>query len=283
MAKGPAMSLAAWLLAALACSAAPNGLRPGELVDATGGPVAWEALLELAHDASIILVGESHTSACDHRVQRRVIDSLAGECLAPAVGMEMIPVDQALVLKAFNEGRIEPSAMGRALAWKENWGFPFPLYRPLFEAARRHELPVVALNVPQMAAFLVSRHNVAPEDLHPPQVSAVPTIPPSPLQLEELRQEYKAHQRHLGKFPDLEHFVLVQSMWDTKMAMEAVRAARTLGRPVVVIAGAGHVESLGIPYRLQVLAPDLPVLTLQPWRGGKKKPGDDAHLHYYCP
>jgi uncharacterized iron-regulated protein len=100
--------------------------------------------------------------------------------------------------------------------------------------------------------------------------------------MDELREEYEAHRGKLGDQVDFEHFALVQSMWDSKMAFEAVRAARTLGRPVVIIAGAGHVESLGIPYRLQALGPELPVLAIQPWRGGKK-PGNDADAYFYCP
>ncbi|HEY3452628.1 MAG TPA: ChaN family lipoprotein [Myxococcales bacterium] len=276
------MSFAACLLVFSFSVAAAPGPKQGDLVDAAGKSVAWETLLEHAREASIILIGESHTSTCDHRMQRRIIDALAADGLAPAIGMEMIPVDQGLVLKLFNDGRIKPAAMDRALNWQENWGFPFSLYQPLFEAARRHELPVVALNVPQMAAFLVSHHDIDPEDLHPRAITVVPTIPPSPLQMKELQEEFKAHRGKLGDKPDLEHFALVQSMWDTKMAMEAIRAARTLGRPVVIIAGMGHVESLGIPYRLQVLAPDMPVLAVQPWRG-REKPGSDADAYFYCP
>jgi hypothetical protein len=174
------MSLAACLVLSLTVGAAPAAApKKGDLVDGEGKPIAWRTLLHRARDASIILIGESHTSTCDHRMQRRIIDALAAEGLAPAIGMEMVAVDQALVLKKFNEGRIAPSEMGRALSWKETWGFPFPLYQPLFEAARRHKLPMVALNVPQMAAFLVAHRHVNPEDLHPKAMAVVPTIPPS--------------------------------------------------------------------------------------------------------
>ncbi|MGC4114971.1 MAG: ChaN family lipoprotein [Myxococcales bacterium] len=281
------MCLAACLIVSFSLAAAPKpaaatAAKPGDLVDVAGKPFAWPTLVEHAKQASIILIGESHLSTCDHRMQRRILDALVEGGIAPAIGMEMIPVDQSAVLKAFNAGRIPPSAMDKALDWGETWGFPFPLYQPLFEAARRYQLPVVALNVPKMAAFLVARHAAQPEDLRPKVFSAVPTIPPSPLQRKELEEEFLAHGGKLSDETDFEHFALVQAMWDTKMAMEALRATQVLQRPVVIIAGAGHVESLGIPYRLQVLAQQLKVLAIQPWRGGPV-PGNDADAYFYCP
>ncbi|MBI5546111.1 MAG: ChaN family lipoprotein, partial [Deltaproteobacteria bacterium] len=226
----------------------------------------------------------SHGSACDHDVQRKAIEAMAAAGLLPAIGLEMVPVDQAPVLKLFNQRRIAPEAMGRALLWSLNWGFPFGLYRPIFETAERWNLPVVALNVPPTAAFVVADRNAPLASIHPRSTAPEQIIPPSPRQLAELREEFEAHREYLGQgADDFDRFALVQAMWDSMMAEEALRAVRDLGRPVVVLAGAGHVEALGIPYRLHLLAPEVRVLTVLPWRGGAPPNHGESDLHYFCP
>lgn len=281
------MRLAAAVLAALSLSATPpppSAARPTDLVDASGAVVSSMRLWERARTARVILVGESHRSRCDHAAQRRILEFLAASGLEPVLGLEMVPVDEALVLEKFNEGRLTPAQLDRALRWDANWGHTFSLYEPLFETAQRLGLPVIGLNVPPMAAFLVARHGILPEDLRPRAVVPEQTIPPSPRQLAELREVFEAHRAFTRvDDPDFERFARVQAMWDSKMAEEALRATLERGRPVVVLAGAGHVEPLGIPYRLQILAPGLPLLSIQPWRGGAPPPAGEADFHYFCP
>lgn len=269
-------------LAALLVTLAAAAPEPGSLVDAVGAPVTIERFLDQARAARIILVGEAHSDACDHAAQRRLIEAMARAQLAPAIGFEMIPVDQAQVVRLFNQRRIRASALDRALDWGQTWGFPYPLYRPLFEAAERFDLPIVALNVPHMAAFLVGRHGADPGTLRPRASAPEPFLPASPAQREELEEHFSAHQG-FGASRDFESFEKVQAMWDSKMAQEAVRAARGLGRRVVVIAGAGHVEPLGIPFRIGKMAPELPLLVVQPWRGGEPLGEGGADLGFYCP
>ena len=78
-------------------------------------------------------------------------------------------------------------------------------------------------------------------------------------------------------------FLLIQSVWDSAMAEQAVRARRATGLPVVVLAGAAHVEGgLGIARRIRVLDPGAEVLLISPWRGDDFARAD-ADLRVYCP
>jgi membrane-associated protease RseP (regulator of RpoE activity) len=65
----------------------------------------------------------------------------------------------------------------------------------------------------------------------------------------------------------LERFLLVQSLWDSAMAHQAVRVRVAHGGPVVILAGGGHVEfGWGIARRIRLLDPDARMLLVMPWR-----------------
>ena len=68
--------------------------------------------------------------------------------------------------------------------------------------------------------------------------------------------------------PGFMAFLRVQSLWDTTMAEQAIRAHKQTGRPVVILAGSGHVEhGFGIASRLEKLDPRGATLLIMPVRG----------------
>ncbi|BAH75189.1 ChaN family lipoprotein [Solidesulfovibrio magneticus] len=81
-----------------------------------------------------------------------------------------------------------------------------------------------------------------------------------------------------------ENFVTVQSLWDTQMAARALYARAVSGRPVAVVAGAGHVANgWGIARRLAVLDPSAKVVLVMPWRGGEAPDAEAAPYFFACP
>lgn len=81
-----------------------------------------------------------------------------------------------------------------------------------------------------------------------------------------------------------DNFVTVQSLWDTQMAARALYARAVSGRPVAVIAGAGHVANgWGIARRLAVLDPSAKVVLVMPWRGGEAPDAEAAPYFFACP
>lgn len=81
-----------------------------------------------------------------------------------------------------------------------------------------------------------------------------------------------------------ENFVTVQSLWDTQMAARALYARAVSGRPVAVVAGAGHVANgWGIAHRLAVLDPSAKVVLVVPWRGGEAPDAEAAPYFFACP
>ncbi|MGI5864579.1 MAG: ChaN family lipoprotein [Myxococcales bacterium] len=273
----------------------PSNLRRGELLTPEGVVIDRAEFADHAERADFILIGESHASRCDHLMQASLIAGLAHRGLSPTVGLEAIPVDQRAVIDLFNQGRIEPQDLGKALAWPTIWGFDYGLYEPVFQVARRFELPVAALNVPKNVVRMVLDGKVKPAEVKPRWLLPRVVILAPPAQEPELRRVFEEHRafghgkqrgrRDRGTLEEeFERFVLAQSLWDSKMALEAIDAHKKHGSPVVILAGVGHVEhGWGVPHRLQVLAPEARVLTVLPWRGGEQPEAGAADLFFYCP
>jgi uncharacterized iron-regulated protein len=281
---------------------------PGEFLTDTGDRLAPEALRQRAATAAYILVGESHGNPCDHEAEARIITLLAHAKVPPVVGLEMAPAAQNPVLAEFSAGAFPPEELEKRLDWKTNWGHPFAKYLPVFRAIRDWRLPAFGLNVPpgvirrlSAAAMQNATANPAGTDpvaaLSPEDRAALPAriIPPAPEQLAFLREVMDSHPKGAkGQASDgtargvadprqEARFLLIQSVWDSAMAEQAVAARRATARPVIVLAGVAHVEGgLGIARRLRVLDPGAEVLLISPWRGDDLAKAD-ADVRVYCP
>ncbi|BFR47298.1 ChaN family lipoprotein [Nitratidesulfovibrio sp. HK-II] len=267
----------------------------------------------LRHD--YILLGESHTSACDHRAQAAFIAAMLAQGARPAIGFEMVPRDGQPALDEFSRGATPLAKLPDTLDWGKTWGYDFELYKPVFAVADWARLPVHGLNVPQRVVRQVSRgglESVAEADRAwlPPSI-----IAPAPEQRATLTAIFREHAAMragrvgqgavqgqqpaapttatgvspaaptvpaatpspapsappsvpMGSTDEaLERFLLVQSLWDSGMAHQAVRVRVAHGGPVVILAGGGHVEfGWGIARRIRLLDPDARVLLVMPWR-----------------
>jgi len=266
------------LLGACAARTLPGvrgAIEPGAFLLADGTPITAAQLAAATEGARYVLVGESHDSGCDHAAQAAVVRALAGR--EPVVGLEMVSTERQEVLDRFHRGAIGVDDLDGALAWRERWGLPFDLYRPIFEAAAEARLQVVALNVPREVARQVSQQGTA---ALPPEVPEL--VPPLPEQEPMLRESFRAHGN--GSEEAFERFVRVQSLWDTAMARAAIAWSHDLGRPVVILAGAGHVTNgWGIGHRLRHLDPGAGVAEVMPWRGTAPIDPAQAALFFYCP
>jgi len=281
---------------------------PGEFLTDQGDRLSPEGLRQRTASAGYILVGESHGNPCDHEAEARIITLLAHAKTPPAaqivVGLEMAPATLNPVLAEFSRGAFPPEELERRLDWKTNWGHPFAKYLPVFRAVGDWKLPVVGLNVPPGVIRRLSVAAMANATAADPVAAlsaedraALPAriIAPAPEQLAFLREVMDSHPSRSkdktggGKDDSSRNtlqearFLLIQSVWDSAMAEQAVNARKAFARPVVLLAGAAHVEGgLGIARRIRVLDPGAAVLLISPWRGdGFDKA--DADVRVYCP
>lgn len=178
--------------------------RTAHFLLADGKELSDQALAQMAGDADYVLMGEQHDNAAHHKAQAALIGLLAQEKRNPVVGLEMLPRRQyTAVLQDFSAGRLPLRDLPEAVNWRENWGFPFALYEPVFAVAQDHNLPVYGLNIPNDLRRTISRKGL--DALTPAERAALPAriIPPLPQQREELAAFFVQHNamRLQGKQP----------------------------------------------------------------------------------
>ncbi|MEA3548672.1 MAG: ChaN family lipoprotein [Thermodesulfobacteriota bacterium] len=211
----------------------------------------------------IIYVAESHTSEEDHALQLRIIRAMHERDPRLAIGMEMFNRDVQEVLDQFTRGSLDEKDFLKKSKYFTNWGFDYRLYRDILQFARRHHIPVIALNLDkQIVSDTFKKDGIAGLDS---EVKA--TLPPDrdlgkPGYRQRLEGVFNHHSgTHFTK-ERLNNFIQSQSLWDETMA-EAIAdyLKNNPDKKMVVLAGGGHmVKDTGIPPRVyERLAADFAV------------------------
>lgn len=258
--------------------------QKGDFISKYGDRMSLEEIIEISKGKDYILVGEGHKNICDHNVQQRLLAALATAETPPVVGLEMVAVDMQPILDDFGQGQVEVDALKEELQWSAKWGYPYSLFRGLFELAQRNSLPVAGLNVPTRVTKKISKEGL--DSLTDEERAFLPSeiVPPANAQVPLLDMIFSQHStKDVTDTTQRDRFHLVQSIWDSKMAEESVRLHKKYDWPVLVIAGGGHVENgWGIARRIRRYDPAAQILILMPWRGGEfdDEAGD---AFFYCP
>lgn len=227
-------------------------VEEGTIVELRSGRRAQVAdIVRAAEGKRFVYLGESHDNPRHHRLQAEVVEALAESGRDVIVGFEMFTRPMQSALDPWTLGWWSEDEFVERSNWKGQWGFDFALYRPIFEATRKHRLRMVALNVPREWVRAVARGGP----------SALPEVAKS--EVPELNLGNRDHRRVfdtlMGGHPAAgvqgENMYAAQVLWDTAMADSALRylASRptTSKTVMVVIAGSGHVMyGQGINYRV---------------------------------
>lgn len=266
--------------------------QPGAMFTADLHSLSMDELVALAHGADFVLIGESHTNACDHRFQETVLGAFAdaahGDAM-PGVGLEMVPWTKQEELDAFFRGEIALDELRDRLAWQDYWGFSFDVYRPVLARAQALGLPLVGLNVPKELLAEIKENGLDAVALKNRGLLPAKIIPPLREQIEGLAEAFQHHTQMMRGHDqdmsfDLDRFLLVQSLWDTQMAHVATQWRAATQRPLIILAGSGHVEyGHGIAHRLKILNHAPRISRILPWRGDGPPDPDLADVFFYCP
>lgn len=282
----------------------PSGQPTGQLLFPSQVPMGEAGFAALAADKTYILIGESHDVPHHHLMQAWLIGIAArikgGGEVKPAIGLEMVPATLQPVLDAFNRGEVSVSALETALDWNNTWGFAFSLYAPIFQMAQGYGLPMYGLNISQAALQEVrAKRGLAGVSARAKKELPTAVLLPGRVQAKELEAFFQAHAGRMpssraaqpgssGMTPKamLQRFMLVQSLWDTTMAMNARRVHKETGRPVIILAGSGHVaQGQGIAFRLREVEPNAGILLVMPTVSEhiEAKARGDGDVFYYSP
>ncbi|WP_085581637.1 ChaN family lipoprotein [Thalassospira mesophila] len=235
----------------------PMAPAPGLIYDvARGDYVRLETLQSAAAGAKYILLGETHDNLIHHQRQAELIDVLSGDGLKRAVVWEMINRDQQSALDdAWNNKKITIDDIGNQLNWEDS-GWPlWQDYSPIAEAARQHQLPMVAGNLPKaLIAPLMAKGNGA----LPTSLAKKLALPPIPAETKTLfdREIVNAHCGVLSP-EQAPPFSTIQFARDASLARAMFDATRAKGiKGAFLITGAMHARAnIGVPWHLRRFDP----------------------------
>jgi uncharacterized iron-regulated protein len=239
---------------------AASGCRPGLWLDPADGTVRpHEAVLAVAAERDVVLLGETHDDPEHHRWQLSVLAGLLGRRGDLVIGFEAFPARAQPVLDRWVAGELSERAFLDAVGWERIWRLDPELYLPLFHFARMHRLPMLALNVDRALVTRVAREGWAAIPPGDRQGVGDP-IAAAPAYVDRLREASGRHGTAAdsipgGDEPALRRFVEAQLTWDRAMAEALARARSGPDTPLVVgVIGSEHLRHRhGVPHQLAAL------------------------------
>jgi uncharacterized iron-regulated protein len=243
-------SIGALLLCALFLIADSSVLahEPLQLYDISNRKVeTLDSIVYRLSESRIVLVGEHHREPSHHEAQLQIIRSLAESGIPVAVGLEMFRSDSQEALDRWVEGKMPEKEFQKN--YQNNWNFPWPLYRDIFNYSREKRVPLVGLNVPRAITRQVAREGF--RSLTPEQKGLLPFIEckVDPEYMEFIKRAHGAHA-HGGL--NFEYFCEAQLVWDKAMAVHAIEYLNARpGLTMVLLAGTAHVWKKAIPAHLE--------------------------------
>ncbi len=223
----------------------------GEIVHMpTGIKVSQAQMMDVAGDARIVYVGETHDNPASHRLELQVLRALADRHPGrQALGMEMFALSQQPVLDRWVAGELDERTFLKESRWYENWGMNFAYYRDILNFARERHIPVIALNTEKSLVHALQKK--APDQLDAEERKQLPELDlTDPYERAMVAAIFSDHT-HGGM--ELDSFIRVQALWDETMARSVVRyliSPAGQDKHLMVIAGGNHVNyGFGIPRR----------------------------------
>jgi uncharacterized iron-regulated protein len=227
---------------------------------ASGRFLEPEALFDRLARADFVLLGERHDHPDHHRLQARTIDALVARGRRPALAFEMLAADEGPAVAAARGSGAE--AIRAAVRWDESGWPPWPLYAPLFEAALRAGLPIVAANLSRRDAAALRADGL--EGVEPELRAQLGLDAPAPAaEVAALAQQIS--DSHCGFAPAaaLPRMVVMQRAWNARLADALLEAHAQGADGAVLVAGAEHARhDVGAPAALALRAPEATVASL---------------------
>jgi uncharacterized iron-regulated protein len=255
---GPHRGLArlGWALLLASCAVLPSA--PGRLVIPGGADPAGGArrVAELAEGADVVYLGESHDNPHHHRAQAQVVEAVLARGARPTLAFEMVPeTEQARIHDVL--ARADTAAEGdRRLRWTARGWPDFAMYWPLFDAARRHRLAVVGIDLDPALTRRIAREGLEALGTDARDLSS--RLGPDPAREAAIARTMQS--AHCDLLPAARIPRMVES-WHARNVTIARRLATALeqadgARPrVIVIIGRGHQDAGGVPDQLAALRP----------------------------
>lgn len=228
------------LLFGTACVTVPStSSHKIEQITHQGQSIRFTQMIDQLASSQAVLVGEKHTRLDHHLTQLAITKALYQRNPNLAIGVEWFQQDFQSVLDRYIAGTLSESDMLRQTEYYERWRYDYRLYRPIMAFARKHKIPVLALNAPSEITRKIGEGGLSV--LTPAQRQQLPALitPPSEGYRQQLHAIFKHHQLPEDR---IEHFITVQRVWDETMAANSLKFLQANpNSKLVIMAGVGHI------------------------------------------
>ena len=242
-------SLLLFLLFVMVTESHADDSAPDPVIDLSA-MIDVSSLIEKVLDRQVVFIGESHDQYQHHLNQLAIIKGLHARHSDMAIGLEFFFQPYQDVLDRYIAGEIEEADLVRESEYFKRWRFDYRLYRPIFQYAREHGIPLIALNLESEITRQVGREGVEslPDELKQRLPSEIDRE--NEAYRERMQSAFDAHPHKEGR--NFENFLDVQLLWDEGMAQRAAEwMQQNPDSHLVVLAGLGHlIYGDGIPDRL---------------------------------
>jgi uncharacterized iron-regulated protein len=236
-----------------------------------------DALVSAVTGADFVMLGENHDNADHHLLQARLVRAVGKAGRRPALALEMLDLeDQPAVDASLAAAPRDADALGRAVDWNHSGWYGFDLYRPIFVEGLAAGMPVLAANLPSVAAkdAVMKGPEALPEATRALLAEEEP-LPPAVVA--SLRKEMLAsHCDAPLPEPFLDKLALAQRARDAFMASRLLEAGAA---GAILVTGNGHARrDRGVPATLARKAPGRGVVSVGIFEvtKGRTAPGDYA-------
>jgi uncharacterized iron-regulated protein len=265
-ARADAGSLLALLVGLLACAAAACSAMPwksplgqnhpltGRIWDVSSARfIDRETLVERLAGADFVLLGERHDNPDHHMLQAEVLRSLIAVRRRPAVGFEMLGLDDAgTIADHLAAAPNDAAGLGTAVNWNQRGWPDWAMYQGIAETALQAKLRIVATNLPLATARKMTRDGLAALEPRVARDLGLDRPPSEPVFASMAADIRDAHCGYASE-QSVKAMVNVQRARDAQMAQSLIAAGDRDG--TILVAGAGHVRNdYGIPVYLRTQA-----------------------------
>ena len=141
-----------------------------------------ESLVERLARADFVLLGERHDNPDHHLLQAEALRSLIAVGRRPAVGFEMLGLDDAgAVANHLAAAPNDAAGLGQAVNWNKRGWPDWAMYQPIAEAALQAKLRIVPTNLPLATATKMTRNGLAALDPSMVRELRLDQPPPEPV------------------------------------------------------------------------------------------------------
>ncbi len=225
------------------------------LLPATKKIVNTAELLPTFIDRRVILLGEHHANIMHHRWQLTMLQQLYKLNKNMLLGFEVFPRRLQKTLDQWVNKEINKKDFIATIDWDSIWGFDLSFYMPLFEFARKNDIPMYAMNVDKSLLKLVKKQGwqAVPSDL---REGLSEPVKPLREYVQRLATSFNSHgitSENMDSFKrKFLRFVQQQLVWDVAMSDVIASVVKQNDTSLFVgIIGSWHlINRHGVPHQL---------------------------------